>query len=411
MAKTSSETPKRTYEQTHPWISFELDLSKVGHRLWMDLGAVQSKIEHVANVLLPPGIAAELLTLYLAKGVHGTTAIEGNSLTEDQVHDRIAKKRVLPESKEYLGKAIDNIVNACNAIGEKVLGGKDIELTPERIRAFNRMALKGLPLPEHAVPGEIRKCSVGVGNYKAPPWEDCSCLLDRLCGFLNGDSWTQDKNMSTAFAVLRAIVAHLYIAWIHPFGDGNGRTARLVEFQILLSGGAPTIAAHLLSNFYNQTRDKYYAELAAASRSAGDVSGFLHYAVQGLRDQLDEQIGYIRQFQWDVVWRDYVYEHFRAQPGGAAHRRRRLALELPHAGSVEVAKLRRLTPEIAEMYAGRTSKTVSRDLSELAEMNLILRDGKCVQANRAILAQFLPRRRRDPPVERDSEAPTANRRR
>jgi len=255
------------------------------------------------------------------------------------------------------------------------------------------MALKGLPLPEHVEPGKTRKCSVGVGRYKAPPWEDCQYLLERLCRFLNYDLQQPTEDMSTGFGVLLAIIAHLYIAWIHPFGDGNGRTARLVEFQILLSRGVPDIAAHLLSNFYNQTREQYYRELATASQSGGDVSGFLRYAVQGLRDQLDEQIRHIREFQWNVVWRDFVYETFREQSGDAAHRRRRLALELPQACSVETGKLKRLTPEIAVLYANRTNKTLTRDLNELEKMKLIVREGNKVLANAAILAQFLPSRR------------------
>jgi Fic family protein len=201
------------------------------------------------------------------------------------------------------------------------------------------------------------------------------------------------KDMPIGFAVLKAIIAHLYIAWIHPFGDGNGRTARLVEFQILLSGGVPDIAAHLLSNFYNLTREKYYQELSAASKSGGDVSGFLRYAIQGIRDQLDEQIKHIRQYQWTVVWKDLVYDTFRNQSGDAVNRRRRVALELAQACSIEVSKLRRLTPEIAEMYAGRTNKTLTRDLNELEKLQLIVREGKNIQANGAVLAQFLPSRR------------------
>lgn len=393
MIGTSSETDRRTYQQTHPWISFSVDLSRIDYRSWMDLGAIQSKIEHVANVLLPPGVAAELLTLYIAKGVHGTTAIEGNSLTEDQVRDRIANKTKLPESKNYLGTEIDNIVKACNLISASVLDGNQIDITQEAIKAFNKMALEGLPLPEHVKPGETRECSVGVGHYRAPPWQDCQYLLQRLCSFLNENLNQPTEDLSTGFAVLKAIIAHLYIAWIHPFGDGNGRTARLVEFQILLSRGVPNIAAHLLSNFYNQTREKYYRELSVASESGGDISGFLRYAIQGLRDQLDEQIEHIREFQWNVVWRDFVHQSFRKQSGDAAHRRKRVALELARACSAEASELRRLTPEIAELYAGRTNKTLTRDLNELERMKLIVRDGNKVTANGGILAQFLPKRR------------------
>jgi len=82
--------------------------------------------------------------------------------------------------------------------------------------------------------------------------------------------------------------------WIHPFGDGNGRTARLVEFQILLQAGIPSPAAHLLSNHYKQTRTEYYRQLATASRSGGNILPFIEYAVGGFVDGLKEQLALIR---------------------------------------------------------------------------------------------------------------------
>jgi Fic family protein len=63
-------------------------------------------------------------------------------------------------------------------------------------------------------------------------------------------------------ALMKAILTHLYIAWIHPFGDGNGRTARLAELQILLAAGMPMPASHLLSNHYNTTRTDLYRQPA-----------------------------------------------------------------------------------------------------------------------------------------------------
>lgn len=389
-------TEDRTFKKTHPWITFRLDLKEAPFRLWMDLGAVQSKIEHVANALLAPDVARRLHLLYLAKGVHATTAIEGNTLSEDEVQRRIAKKVALPESKEYLGKEIDNIENACNSIGKKVFSGEDARLTVDEIRAFNREILAGLPLDEEVVPGEFRKHSVGVAKYRGAPWEDCEYLVERLCKWLNDEMDPPTAELSIGFAVVRAVMAHLYIAWIHPFGDGNGRTARLVEFQILLFGRTPSIAAHLLSNFYNQTRAEYYRQLDLASKSPTGPIGFLNYAIRGLCDALNEQIQEIRRYQWDVAWRDYVYQAFRGKTGTAAERRRLVALEMGQArfGKVPLSRLRRLTPEIAELYAGKTAKTLTRDLHELQSMKLIhRRAGRTVEANRSILTKLLPRRR------------------
>ena len=393
--ETLEQTFERTFEQTHPWITFNLDISRVPYTFWMDLGAIQSKIEHVANALLPPEYAEYLHQLYLAKGVHATTAIEGNTLSEDQVHDRIVKKTTLPESKEYLGKEIDNVVRSCNFIGKKVLRGKDTQLTVDRIKTFNRRVLKNLPAEDNTNPGEFRKYSVGVANYRGVPWQDCPYLTERLCQWLNDEIKAPDPELSIGFAVIRAILAHLYIAWIHPFADGNGRTARLVEFQILLSGRTPSIAAHLLSNFYNQTRTEYYRHLDLASKSREGPIQFIIYALRGFRDALDEQIDIIRTYQWEVAWRDYVYQMFRGQKGEAVERRRLLALELSKADKCRVlpSRLKRLTPEIAELYANKTVKTLSRDVNELLEMKLIRRVGKEVEVNGEILTQLLPHRR------------------
>ena len=103
-----------------------------------------------------------------------------------------------------------------------------------------------------------------------PPAGDCEFLVERLCEWLNGDDFARcdDRRETFLRAFLRAVLAHVYIAWIHPFGDGNGRTARLVEFAILTAAGVPAISAHLLSNHYNATRDAYYRQLNQASRSA-----------------------------------------------------------------------------------------------------------------------------------------------
>jgi Fic family protein len=400
-----NETSHRTYNETHSWITFNLDLKRATYDLWMDLGAIQSKIEHVANALLPPEVAKELHSLYLAKGVHATTAIEGNTLSEEQVLNRIEKKLSLPASKEYLGKEIDNIIQACNDIGEEIFSGQDTRLTLERIKTFNRKILDNLPLDDEIIPGEIRKHSVGVANYRGAPWQDCEYLVNRLCQFIE-EMKSPEANLSIGFAIISAIMAHLYIAWIHPLGDGNGRTARLVEFQILLSGRVPSIAAHLLSNFYNQTRMEYYRQLASASKSMDGPMQFLKYALRGLRDSLDEQILQIRSYQWEVAWRDYVYQKFRGQKGEAVERRRRLlALELAKKQHpVSRAELKRLTPDIAILYAKKTDKTLSRDLNELRKMKLVRRIGKKVAANRSILTRLLPRRRADNNVDNKDQA-------
>lgn len=191
---------------------------------------------------------------------------------------------------------------------------------------------------------------------------------------------------------MKAVLAHLYLAWIHPFGGGNGRTARLIEFHLLVSAGVPSPAAHLLSNHYNQTRSEYYRQLDLASKSGGDVIPFLLYAVQGFVDQLHEQLGRIRDQQWTIAWRDYVHEALGGSTS-AEVRQRRLMLDVAEVrGSawLTLPELRRVTPRIAEAYARKTDKTVSRDVNALKKKELVVTDGRRVRANRELILGFLP---------------------
>jgi len=221
--------------------------------------------------------------MFLAKGVLGTTAIEGNTLSEEEVLLHLGGNLKLPPSREYLQREIDNIISACNDVGVEIFEGRLGEISPELIMEYNRRVLDGLELEdEETVPGQIRMRAVGVARYKAAPPKDCGYLLERLCDWLNGPALTVvPQGQVVMYAIIRAVIGHLYVAWIHPFDDGNGRTARLLEFRVLVASGVPTPTAHLLSNHYNQTRTEYYRQLDRASRSGGDVVPFVEYAVRG----------------------------------------------------------------------------------------------------------------------------------
>jgi Fic family protein len=334
--------------------------------------------------------------LYLAKGVAATTAIEGNTLSEEDVLKAVDGKLDVPPSKAYLKQEVENIIEACNAIGNQLAFNTLPSLTPKLIHDYNRQVLNLLPLGEGVVPGKLRTYSVAVGNvYRGAPAEDCEHLLERLSDWLNGPDFQPRERLEVVYAILKAMVAHLYLAWTHPFGDGNGRTARLLEFHILLSAGVPSPAAHLLSNHYNLTRAEYYRQLDYASKSGGDLVPFLLYAIRGFFDGLREQLNFVWEQQWDVVWRNYVHEIFKNRDRATDARRRHLALDLGARGDwVQTADIEELTPQLAKAYANKTSKTVQRDLNALHEMGLIVREHRRVRAKREIILSFLPLRRR-----------------
>jgi Fic family protein len=393
----------RRYEQTHPWVTFRLDLNEVDLYTWLLLGEAESKCEHIAGVPLQPEVAHRLHTIYLSKGVHATTSIEGNTLSEAEVLALVEGNLQLPKSRQYLAVEIENIVRACNEIVRDVREGRPLELTPARVAHFNELVLRDLPLDDDVVPGKIRMHQVGVARYRGAPPEDCEYLLDRLCRWIM-DELRPPDGLVFPINVLKSILAHLYIAWIHPFGDGNGRTARLIEFQLMVQAGVPVPSAHLLSDHYNRTRDAYYRELARTSKPDANgryhVEGFVKYAMQGFVDELREQIEEVRRQQMKVIWEHYVHSLFHDKETPANRRQKHLVLDLPGDTPVPVNKIPEVSPRVAREYAGKTHKAVTRDLNALGKLRLIRRtrqpysaDKTGVVANRQIIEAFLPIRR------------------
>lgn len=357
----------RKHQSSHPWLTFELDMNRASPRLWIALGEAQSKCHHIAGVPLQPGLAAKMHQVYLARGLLATTAIEGNTLTVQEVEAFLNNKLKLPPSREYLKQEISNILEGFSTILVSLKGGKRPPLTTETIKAFNRSVLANLPSEEGIVPGEIRKISVGVGRYLAAPAEDCEHLLDRLCTWLN--SVQMPEGDEVIYGLIKAVVGHVYLAWIHPFGDGNGRTARMLEAKFLLEAGVPTVAAHLLSNHYNLTRTEYYRQLDRASR-ANDIMGFMEYAIRGFVDQLREQIAQIKAQQWTVSWVNYVHERLSSKTP-ATRRQKEVLLAMTGRDPLKAVDIRQLTPAMAAEYATKTPKTVTRDLNALVRLGLV----------------------------------------
>jgi Fic family protein len=358
----------------------------------MLLGEARSKCEHIAGIPLEPAVATELHQVYMVKGVLASSAIEGNTLSEEQARQYLEGELELPPSQEYLGREVQNVLDATNFIGQLILNSEATDLTVEDIKEYNRIVLSDLELDEGVQPGEIRDYPVTVSRYLGAPPEDCEYLLERMCEWLNSPELCPATEDRVIYGLLRAILAHLYLAWIHPFGDGNGRTARLIEFQTLVAAGLPSPAAHLLSNHYNLTRHEYYRQLDYSSRSDGDLNPFIEYALRGFVDGLKDQLKWIRAQQLTIYWRDYIHNIFKDQESEVDRRRRHLALDLK-IEPTPLAKIREVSARVARDYANKSDKTLRRDLAILEDMRLVeIADG-AARANIDLILAFLPPRR------------------
>jgi len=175
----------------------------------------------IENMLLMPKHETWLHRDVRVKRVAGTTRIEGASLDEEAVA-RLDSKSV---TRSEIADEQDNI-NALQAYDfiDYLSDQKDIPVDELVIRQLNRYFIANAAAP--LTPGVYRKGSNTVGNFQPPDQGDVPGLMRSFALWLRDD----DDGMNP---VLKAGIEHLHMVAIHPFWDGNGRTARGLETLML----------------------------------------------------------------------------------------------------------------------------------------------------------------------------------
>ena len=396
------------YEATHPWLTFQIDLRRVDYQTWMNLGAAQSKCEHVARVMVPPPIGRKLRLLYLAKGVAATTAIEGNTLSEREVRRRIRKKQPLPPSQEYQGRRFDNIVAACNEIDQQMINDDlDCTITPERIERFNDMVLRRAALGRGRCAGH---CAEALGRR---------CRLPGAAPGLRLPS-AEALRLDQRFEIVETPGPSGFrcpeggvgppLLGVDPSLRRRQRPYRTVDRvpdsarRRRADRGGPPVEQPLQPDAIG-----ILPPTLAVQQDEGRLVPFVQYAVLGFVDQLDQQIQWIREYQHAVVWKDYVYERFRGRkrcrpigsgnwPSNWGGRKPLIVAGIIVASAVQrllpVEIVTRLTADLAEAYAGKTRKTVTRYINALEAMGPIVRQAGAPSGRRPKPSgRFLPSRR------------------
>lgn len=355
---------------------------KLTKESWFLLGQCEVYVKAISNTPILPEHHRKLLNVSLIKGAQATTAIEGNTLSQEEI-EQIQKGKHMPPSKEYQEIEVRNILNAFNTLLEEVVfEDKAHTISPDLIKRFHKIVGKGLGEHFDAIPGQFRTDNRIVGKYLCPDYQYVPELVQSFCDWLVKE-FHYNEGQNFYEVVIQAIVSHVYLEWIHPFGDGNGRTGRLLEFYILLRGGNPDIASHILSNHYNETRTAYYRQLENATKRR-DLTDFIQYALLGLRDGLASTLNVIQRSLFEISWQKLIYDRFAAKTyrkRDVFKRQRELILSYPTDKGLSLNEIVLLTPSLARKYAKLSERTVKRDIDELVNMNLLLMKNRKYIAN------------------------------
>ena len=388
---------------THEFIRFPPYEIKLTASLLMLLGEIQAELNQIAKIPISPQEQHKLKTMYFARAVHSTTAIEGNTLSEDEVLRIIKDIDSSNPATNYDEQEVHNVIDTLSAIIEDELDGNSARFSISLLNGYHRRLISntGTPNCSDEEIGELRRHTVTVGRYLGPPADECRELMTRLCDWLNEDASVPEglERYALTWRVVRAIVAHIYFAWIHPYCDGNGRMARLIEFRLAFAAGVPDFAAHLFSNVYNKRRSRYVTLLQeshgdfsdGAYSPDADIQSFVEWALECYRHELHEQSLFIYSSQVTVIWHDYIYSSFPEKLSNAQRRRRRLALDMTHPTfqqPVRFRDIRNLSPEVAVAYVDERDQTIRNDLYALIDMGLVQRVDGGYRPNTEILTGF-----------------------
>jgi Fic family protein len=248
-----------------------------------NLTAITAAREVIEQAHLVPKWEAKLRRQALLRNTHSSTAIEGNKLTLEQVEALAEGKDVVATSKDK--KEALNYLEALEKIPTLAEKGK---MRVADLLNIHRLIAEDV-MQNSSDSGVFRNRQVFVGKrvfdgttfkevveYMPPKTEEVPQLVQEFIDWLNLDkTWGMNP-------VLLAGIVHYEIARIHPFIDGNGRTARLFATVILYLSDFDHRRIFALDDYYDRDRQAYYAALKTAQISDGDITRWLEYFTDGI---------------------------------------------------------------------------------------------------------------------------------
>ena len=233
-----------------------------------------------------PGLISALRESARLTSTHFSTQIEGNRLTAEQVEEVILHRK-----KGFPGRERDEaeVLNHYRA-AEKMegLAGNANHLTEKEIRILHGLVMEGKAKLSPYRDGQnvIRDGATGGMVYMPPEAADVPDLMKELVEWVN-----EQSDLGELPVPVVAALAHYQFATIHPYYDGNGRTARLLTSLIMHRSGYGLGGIYSLEEYYAKNLGGYYEALTVGEshnyyigRAEADVSGFVRYFCVGMAE-------------------------------------------------------------------------------------------------------------------------------
>jgi len=329
-----------------------------------------------------PGSTDKIRRSELVSSVGATLAIEGTKLTKEEIELSLQKAE-LNQELEKKEQETQNTKIAYDYIIELVTKTQEDNFVYKEkyIKQIHKHLTCNIDYGLN-VPGKYRDVNPIYGE---PPRRslcrtkgEVEVAMSKFIEWLNKEgSGPLSKNR-----LAKAIMAHYYLVEIHPFGDGNGRTARTLEALLLFVNKINTYCFWSLANFWSANRNEYIVHLGNI-RTTCNAWDFIMWGLKGYIKEVERIKDLVLKKAKQLMLMDYVrwlYDTKKQQKREKKINKRIegiLAL-LTHSGEMPFDKFLSY-PQIKTLYHNRSEPTRYRDFEKMSNLGLIRifeKDGK-----------------------------------
>ena len=339
------------------------------HSIVKDLMNIEGAKEVIENSPILPVWQSRLQKEALVRQAHHTTRIEGTQLTIEQVRDLIDEKPIVARERDI--QEVRNYLKVAAFIDE-VYGDPNMELDLRTIRHIHYLILDGIEGGYE--PGEFRKIQNYVVNnktkeviYTPPSASEVPILMLELVDWLRSDEANQLSPL------LKAGIAHYQLVDIHPFLDGNGRTARALANLILYHAGYDIKKLFSLEEYYDANPAGYYEALQSV-RTTGVLTTWLAYFTAGIAAEMQKIKELVLTHSRDRALRDKI--------GQVALSERQLTI------LAYVEKNGRITNRELQQLANLSHASAHKELLTLVESGVLVKKGKARGTHYVLVDDF-----------------------
>jgi Fic family protein len=339
----------------------------ITQRILKNIGLIEGSKEVIVNAPMVPAWEAKFREEAKLRMVHFGTKIEGNDLSYTDAEKVIAGQQDQVVGRERDIQEVINYRNVIDYLDELILGESGLDYTMEMLLRIHKLTTDKVIPDEES--GQIRKVQVVLRNamtgevgYRPPPAVEVKYLLDDFIYWLNSAEGRE------VHAVMRAAVSHYVLTAIHPFVEGNGRTARAFATLVLFAEGYDTRKFFSLEEHFDLDAAGYFGKLMEVSNQTDEIENreltpWVEYFVESLAIELSKIKEKVRNLSVDMKIKDRVGEQV-----FLSDRQIKLMEYLQAQKEMSMQAAKNLLPMISE-------DTILRDLKILMEKGIVKKEG------------------------------------